>query len=440
MWRFCLIVIFSAMTLHGVSAQAVWIAYYFGIDQTSTGNLATASGYYVSPGSGQVAWSHVGRNQLDFPKTGDGLYSVFFEPEGFSSNVNGIVYANKSFQVVNGVATEVEFVGWENHPDNPEAALDEYGFEFFFGPEFGGSEVKIISATGEILASYVIPEGGTVLGGTVTAPSLEGAYWEVDGVFAGSIDDPASAPNVLAVRPTYGFTFDESYTGHDWEIRRADGSIAASGSASSFQTMLDGRFTIAGEGTAEVWVRAPAGDGMTSEFIPTGVTFGPPAQGSESTFNYSFTNNPNSSTEPPSFEYPATTEPLPRPTEPAFSGTTGGTTTIDPDDIVQVDVGTATLPDIDDGEEAILQKITTMQQTLVGIFADLDQTQANLATAATSLNSLRLSGVGSNCSFAFGPYATINLQTSGPVRAGLTLLIIGVGGFAAASMLRSAVQ
>jgi hypothetical protein len=104
-----------------------------------------------------------------------------------------------------------------------------------------------------------------------------------------------------------------------------------------------------------------------------------------------------------------------------------------------IEVETAELASLDDNEEDILAEVASLSEILAETVSHLGTAQANIAAAGAELNGLRLGGIGKNCKFSFGP-AEITLQTSGPVRSGLTLLMVGIGAFAAASMIRNAVQ
>jgi hypothetical protein len=107
--------------------------------------------------------------------------------------------------------------------------------------------------------------------------------------------------------------------------------------------------------------------------------------------------------------------------------------------LTPINVEPAELAEIDDSENAVLEKAQGLGVLVSQSVNNLSSAGDNLSEAAGKLNGLRLNPVGSNCTFTFGA-AQITLQTSGAIRAGLSLLILGIGAFGAARMIREAVQ
>lgn len=312
-------------------------------------------------------------------------------------------------------------------------------FEWTFGPEWSGSVVEVREVDGTVLGSWVVPQGGGVIESSVTG-NLNGAEVFIDGVSVSELAMTASGADLedVADRPGYSFNFDASYNGHDWEIRRPDGSVAAGGSAGSFWQVQEGRITMPEGQQGTVWVRQNLGDGMGSVWVSSGVQVG--GSGNSITYN-NFNDNPNPVPDTP-MPTPAPVTPAPLPTPAPTIAPRPTPTVVNPtnsEDYVDVDVGSVTLPSIDSGEQAALSQVGTIQGLMAGIVNDMAQVQINIQAAGAELNGLRLSGVGRNCVFSMGP-ATVTIQTSGPIRTGLTLLVIGMAGFAAASMIRNAVQ
>jgi hypothetical protein len=200
----------------------------------------------------------------------------------------------------------------------------------------------------------------------------------------------------------------------------------------------EGRITMPEGQQGTVWVRQNLGDGMGSVWVSSGVQVG--GSGNSITYN-NFNDNPNPVPDTP-MPTPAPVTPAPLPTPAPTIAPRPTPTVVNPtnsEDYVDVDVGSVTLPSIDSGEQAALSQVGTIQGLMAGIVNDMAQVQINIQAAGAELNGLRLSGVGRNCVFSMGP-ATVTIQTSGPIRTGLTLLVIGMAGFAAASMIRNAVQ
>lgn len=316
-------------------------------------------------------------------------------------------------------------------------------FSWTFTPDYAGSVVQVKATNGTVLGTFGLPaviSSNYVLSSTIVtnASLLNGAQFLIDGALGGLLSSGVTVGTVDGFfdRPGYSLEFDSSYQTGEWQARRPDGSIAASGSAATVGTALTGRLTVAEGESAEIYTRVPAGDGMGSAWVPTGVTL----QGSGTT-SYTFINNTNAPAPTPMPTPGPVSSPTPGPTAPT---TTTNTTPVvtnptNTEDYVTVDVGTLELEDADDGETNVITGIGQLQGLVQGIVSDMAQTQANFMNAADELNGLRLGGVGKNCTFQFGP-ANIQLQTSGAVRTGLTLLVIGMAGFVAAGMLRNAVQ
>jgi hypothetical protein len=317
-----------------------------------------------------------------------------------------------------------------------DVPLDSESFEWSFGAVWSGSIVEIKDFYGVVLASYIVPEGGGVIVGTVEAESLDGAQVFIDGLSVAELAFGAEQPDLFSVadRPGYAMSLDGTYSGTAWEVRRADGSVAASGtSVGVLGSILEGRITVLESQGAQVWLNAPDTPEVPGGWYNTGVTL----QGNDVTY-HTFVANPYQAPAP---SVPGIAQPSPAPgASPAPTPVPVPSPTVDASgELVVVEVAEIEPPDLDDGEEAVLDTLSTMHGLIVSIYQDLQTVQANIEDSAQVLQGLKISGVGSNCTFNFGP-AEVTLQTSGGVRNGLSLLVIGMVAFAAASMIRSAVQ
>lgn len=390
---------------------------------------AVLNGSFTGPVSGTWSSSHLGPSfgtvrNFSTNNSPAGVYS--FTHTGFGANNTGQT----------NTAASVSYL-WTNGALSVYApALEEESFEWTFGSEWSGSIVEIKDSSGAVLASYIVPEGGGVIAGSVAAESLDGAEVFIDGVSVSELAAGAQQPDLSAVadRPGYAMSLDGTYSGTAWEVRRADGSVAASGtSAGVLGSILEGRITVAEMQGAQVWLNAPDSPEVPGGWYNTGVTL----QGNAVTY-HTFVANPYQAPAPtvpgiaqPSAVSGASPPPTPVPLPSSTVDASG--------EVVVVEVPEIEPPDLDDGEEAVLDTLGTMHGLIVSIYQDLQSVQANIEDSAQVLQGLKISGVGSNCSFNIGP-ASITLQTSGGVRNGLSLLVIGMVAFGAAGMLRSAVQ
>jgi hypothetical protein len=314
---------------------------------------------------------------------------------------------------------------------------ESQSYSWEFGPEWSGVEIQVLSASGDLLAVGVVPQGGGVISGTIIAPSLAGAQVYADGVLIGPLDETVELePVSFSVgRGAFEFGFDASYGGVDWQIRRQDSSVATSGSVPVNGYATDGNFTLNKSESGEVFTFVDIGDGP-SEWVSTGVIVNPNTQNF-----FSFVNN-SYQVQPLPMPTPGVLSPAPIPSSAPTNVATPSITVEqpnEPDGLLTVEVEQLDLPDIEDNESDLIATVGVMQQLTYDIVQNIRESQDNLINAAHSLNGLRLSGVGRKCTFQMGP-ASIEIQTSGAVRAGLTLLVVGLAAFAAASMIRSAVQ
>lgn len=446
MLRFCLIVICSIGFTHaGLSQSASW----------SRGNninpsLSFDPGSYVGYAEMRVPFVHSGGTHY-FVVNNGGSFTFF----SFSSGA-GTAYANSSpnfnaFQSQfpynsSGPAefrlmVDGQLSDWMTELEDTETR----DFQWSFPASWAGVVVEVRDSSGEVLWSGIVPEGGGDLAGSVTASPevLEGASVYFDGYPASTPTWTGSeaAPGDFGVeRPGYAVGFDSSYYGQEWTLQRPDGTVIATGYVTP-----DGDYVTTGwftTGTdldqtpAEFYTRWNTGDGPPGEWEGTGVTVG----GNEVTY-HSFVNNPDPAPVDPMPTPAPVSSPMPTPVSPTNASGSPGVVTnpTNSEEYVTVDVGSAELPGTDDGEGAVINGIGEISGLMQGIVGDMAQAQSNLVAASEQFKGLRIGGVGSKCSFQMGP-ASINLQTSGTARTGLTLLVIGIAGFAAASMLRNAVQ
>lgn len=348
--------------------------------------------------------------------------------------------------VVNGQTNWYDWQGNTNYfPPVPQATN---AFSWQFGPEWAGTIVQVKATNGQTLGTWGLPAnigpGGYTLTSSIAtnAALLTGAQVYFDGQLLSSIALASATNNPAGLggyRPGYDIEFDSSYGGGEWQIRRSDGTIAMSGGIATLADAAAGRFTLTGTNTGTLWTRVPAGDGMGSAWIQSPVTF----QGNNSVVSYSFVNNP-AAPSPSPFPTPGPlTTPAPVPTTPTSS--TSSTTTITnvpaaDTNVVSVGVGTVTIGSLDDGETNVLTTVSDIRTLISNIVTDVRGTQQNLSDAVSVVNSLRLGGVSSQCTFSFGPHVSVSLQTSGILRAGLSALIVGLGIAAAVQMIRGVVS
>lgn len=322
------------------------------------------------------------------------------------------------------------WVSWISEPGYEPPAPDQVEeFSWTFGPEWAGSVLQIKDANGNSLGTWGLPSvigpEGYTLSSSVSAASLEGASVFLDGVnvsdlAAGSM---ASGPSGFDVdRPSYGFSFDASYAEGDWQLRRSDGTIAASGSVSSLGTVLEGRITIGGDEIAEVYTRVPGGDGMGAVWVPSGVI----VQGSGTTY-YSFVNNPNRAPQDPVPPFPTPTpaaSPSPAPSPPT-SGTNSVTAGPTPEGDVEVTVGELEALSVDSGEDGALAATQSAGEKIRQLLDKTKQMFDNVSLTFGEFNKLAFGGVGQNCQLAFGPVnIDIGNLVPGWLRNGMKLIIL----------------
>jgi hypothetical protein len=225
----------------------------------------------------------------------------------------------------------------------------------------------------------------------------------------------------------------ETASGGQWYVLDANDGVVATGVVPEGGGNVTANFVIMPGETGFTWIYRPlvVGTGETPtlgnvvELNPADVTGSLPSPGAMPT--------------------PAPVTPVsPAPIAPTNATVTNPVVLppVNPDDtnsLINIDVGSVDLGSYDDGETNVLAKVSQLQGLMQGVVADMATVQSNFVSAADKMNGLRLGGVGRQCVFQFGP-ASIELQSSAGVRTGLTLLVIGLAGFAAAGMIRNAVQ
>lgn len=308
----------------------------------------------------------------------------------------------------------------------PTPVPDSFTFEQYFPPGMAGKTVTIRDAQGNVLGQWVVPAGGTTISSSVTAPDLDGAYWDIDGI-VGPIDSPSFNPSTAIENPGYDFNADSSYAGGEFRVQRSDGSIAASGLFGTSSAV--GKVTIATGSSATVWTRVPAGDGNGGVWVPTPVNLS-----GNSTVRYAFVSNPNPSPVPtPTFQ---TNAPAPAITNAPAPLPGPGTNTIapGPETPTDVSVDVPALDEIEtnDGEQGVLDQVTSMSQKFRGALEKFQGAFENVALTFNEFRKFTLGGVGTNCTLSIGP---VNLNLAGivpeAVRSGMKLFILLVGVFAA---------
>lgn len=425
MCRGLLIVICSVLLASAAQAQIAANVFSWGVEgnrwitlDSSTGPGAKAAG--VAAGDGWYWESFHFRRVADMQGKAPGVY----EAEMLWSNLQQPYLAKRYFTFNGSDSLVMEPPGWE-----PPPADEAKEFEWTFGPEWAGAVVQIKDGQGIVLATWGLPASigaaGYVLSSSVTAPSLEGAQVFIDGVSVAdlAVGALASGPQGFDVdRPGYGFSFDGTYGDGDWQLRRSDGSVAASGTVATLGTALEGRITIGGDESAEVYTRVPGGDGIGSSWVPSGVV----VRGSGVTY-YSFVNNPNPPDAPPP---PALPSPTPAPTaSPAPAQPTSGTNSITPGgtpeaDVV-VDVAEIEAPSLDSGEHNVLGRVDSAAEKIRLLLEKTEQIFSNVALTYGEFSKLAFGGVGHNCELSFGP-VTIELGGLVPtwLRNGMKLIVL----------------
>lgn len=301
-----------------------------------------------------------------------------------------------------------------------------FQFQQMFPAGMAGKTVSIRDAQGNVLGQWIVPTGGGVISSSVSAASLQGAYWDIDGV-VGSIDDPAFNPSTAVENPAYDFNADSSYAGGEFRIDRSDGSIAGSGVFGTSSAV--GRVTVASGSSATVWTRVPAGDGNGGTWVPTQVNLS-----GNGTTSYSFVSNPQP-TPAPTPNLP-TNAPAPVITNAPSPVPTPGTSSVGPAPVstndVSVDVDTVAPIESDGGEQGVLNQVTTMSEKFRQALEKFKGAFENVALTFNEFRKFTLGGVGTNCTLSIGP---VNLNLGGivppSVRSGMKLFILLVGVFAA---------
>lgn len=309
-----------------------------------------------------------------------------------------------------------------------------------FDPLWLGVTFEYRATNGTTLHSGVVSQAGVYSFEVATNASLlNGAQFYIDGINVGTLatdgtrwwEDPETGEHRV-FRPGISFEADTSWSGTQYQIRGNNDSVLDSGTLPPPGTVLNDRTTIAGTNGATVWTYVSGGDGIFA-WVPSPVVLT-----SNNVTTYTFVNNPGQPAPTP-FPTPAPlSSPTPAPTPPAYT-TNGSNTVVTNTNEITVTVDPVDLEDPDDGEEDVVNGIGELSTLVTGIVQDMRSAQTNFVAAGALFSNLRLSGVGKNCTFQFGP-SSITLQTSDSVRAGLKLLILGIGAFAAASMIRGAVQ
>lgn len=367
----------------------------------STGGNVLGTGFSAIGSFWQVTWTGGGTNGLR--STGSSSVALF----SMATNSWWVLYVNGS-----NYNQLREFTGNPNSGGVP-IVLATNSFSWFFPSEWAGTEVQIKATNGQTLGTWGLPaligsEGYTLSASIVTnANLLTNAQVYFDGQLLSSIALASATNNPAGLggyRPGYNIEFDGTYQDGDWKIQRSDGSVALSGSVSTLNDAINGRFTLTGTNTATFWTRVPGGDGMGGAWVPTPVTFGQ----NNNVTTYMFTGATNPTTVPVPSPTPT---PIPQPsplTTPATNTTTITTNNLASDEIVDVTVPEANVPSYDVGQTNLVQEA----QTVFGRVADGYENFAD-AFNYTSLTfnefkKLYLPPPGTECTLSFGPIS-INL-------------------------------
>lgn len=316
--------------------------------------------------------------------------------------------------------------------------LQTNSFNWTFGPEWGGTILQVRATNGTTLGTWGLPAtigpGGYVLSSSIVTNQslLTGAQVFLDGQSAASLAAAStnSDLNGFADRPGYALSFGPDYQGGEWQVRRSDGSVAATGSAATFGTVSSGRVTLLPEGsTGSIWTRVPAGDGMGSVWVNSGITV---SGNNVTTYNFSSAPSP---TPAPTPNLP-TNAPAPPITNAPAPVPTPGTNSVGPAPVstndVTVDVDTLTEIETDDGEQGVLDQVTSMSEKFRLVMDNFKGAFENVAFTFNEFRKFTLGGVGTNCTLNIGP-VSLNLGGIVPdaVRSGMKLFILLVGVFAA---------
>jgi hypothetical protein len=311
-------------------------------------------------------------------------------------------------------------------------------FSWTFGPEWAGTILQVKATNGTTLGTWGLPSvigSNYVLSASIVTNQslLTGAQVFLDGVSAATLASAGTnnSLNTFADRPGYELSFGADYQGGEWQIRRSDGSVAATGSAATLGTVASGRVTLLPEGsTGSIWTRVPAGDGMGAVWVNSGISV---SGNNVTTFNFAAAPVPTP-LPTPAFQ---TNAPAPTITN-APAATTPGTNTTTPAPVatndVTVDVDQLQPIPTDDGEEAALDGVRNASEKLRGILEDFRGSFENVAFTFNEFRKFTLGGVGTTCTFTLGD-VTINLANIVPswLRSGLKLAILIVAVF---SMIR----
>jgi len=355
--------------------------------------------------------------------------------EFWMNNSSAGRYLAYSFtRLSNGAVTN--FGGyWTPPPSDPVVTNS---FSWTFGPEWGGTILQIRATNGTALGTWGLPAtigpGGYVLSTSIVTNEslLTGAQVFLDGVSAAALAMASTNSNLngFADRPGYALSFGPDYQGGEWQVRRSDGSVAATGSAATFGTVASGRVTLLPEGsTGSIWTRVPAGDGMGSVWVNSGITV---SGNNVTTYNFSSAPAPNPAPTP---NLP-TNAPAPPITNAPAPAPTPGTNSVGPAPVstndVTVDVDTLSEIETDDGEQGVLDQVTSMSEKFRQAIENFKGAFDNVALTFNEFRKFTLGGVGTNCTLNIGP-VSLNLAGIVPdaVRSGMKLFILLVGVFAA---------
>ena len=323
---------------------------------------------------------------------------------------------NYSLSVASSTALSSPYTwSWNGTDIGDFVAPDEtVDVEWRFTSEWAGSIVEVVDAQGNVIATYGLPavigpEGYTIEA-TISAPDLEGAQVYLDGVPTNSLASLAASELVTedVDRPGYAFGFDSTYSGYEWEIRRPDGTVAANGSAATFGTVAEGRVTIGGDESGQVYVRSPGGDGIASSWIPTGVLIA-----GQGTTTHLFTQSDVPELEPVT----ALPEIPDLPAAPVAStnvpSTTTATNSFASDQVVNVEVEPAEVPSTDVGQEGVVAKAQEINEKMADAYSHIYESFNNIGLTFSEFRKIVLGAPGINCTFTMGG-AQVDISTYVP--------------------------
>jgi len=415
MRRFLSIAIFSAL-LCAAEAQSItnrngavlwWVldpgALRLSMRMETTGSVVlngTRNG--PSPGTFTVSRLGAGNTTVVQWNTAGLLPGQYtFTPTGYSAN-----------NTTNTVLPPVMRVLWTNGILSVwQDDLATNSFSWQFPPEWAGSTLQIRATNGQSLATYGLPAvigpgGYTLASSIVTNQSLlTGAQVFIDGQSVASLASSSSNSNWAAYRPGYDIEFDGSYKDGDWRIQRSDGTIALSGSVATLNDAINGRFTVTGTNSATMWTRVPGGDGNGGTWVPSPVTFGQ----NNTTVSYFFSGATNP-TNVPVPTPPPTPTPTPAPVATPAPATTNVTTnTVQPDELVNVDVPDAPELDGEFGAADVVEEARGVFGKVAEGYENFAEAFTNAALTFNEFKNIYLPPPGSNCTFSFGP-VSVNLS------------------------------